>query len=90
MPNQLRPFEDFVWHKGNVWLYEGTLGASGRVMLAHPFYSHEAVSALRREVRKVSRDEHVAVLAAIDDFYERLTDPRHRRRVHNPRRAARA
>lgn len=86
MSSALRPFEDFVWYAGKTWLYEGTADRSGRVLLAHPFDASKAVSAPRSRIRKVSKDEKVAILAAIEYLYERKTDPRYRKLKHNPRR----
>ena len=84
----LKPFEDFVWFKGRVWLYEGSTDRLGRVLLGHPFDSSKATSAYLSEIQKVSYQTKLATLKAIIYMHEVATHPKYRGRVHNPRKSA--
>jgi hypothetical protein len=82
---ELKPYEDFVWYAGKVWLYEGTPDRTGRHLLSHPFDSSIAVGALPHEFQKVTYKTKLATLKAIAHMFDIHTHPRHRGRVHNPR-----
>jgi hypothetical protein len=81
----LKPYEDFVWYKGRVWLYEGQpFDRQGRHFISHPFDPSLGVSAYLKDIQKVNRATHEATLKAIAYMYEQATDPRFRGRRHNP------